>query len=209
MYSVHDGSVGDLASLGISLPPGVGGLGNLGRDASRGGSQTFGDEFLNTLREGGEDMALNAASYSMKAIGDLAKGFANIGTQAAVEKLSGKAGTDTPTLAWQQQQQQQALALEQQKLAMQTEAMKQQMALEQQKLAMQAQMAQAQAAAAQQATPGTSAQVYPLTQQIPQETPKAKKGLPTWAWILIGLGGAAAVGGGIYWFVGRDAGETE
>jgi hypothetical protein len=76
-----------------------------------------------------------------------------------------------------------------------------------QQLAQQQQQQQMQIAAqatypATQGTPVGNEQVYPMTG--PYIEPKVEKKFPTWAWVLIGLGGVAAIGGILYFTLGSS-----
>ena len=58
--------------------------------------------------------------------------------------------------------------------------------------------------------PALPAQPQPVQQQqmVPFSTmlppaPEVKKGFPTWAWAVVGIGGVAAVGGALWFFLGR------
>jgi len=144
----------------------------------------------------GQDMLTTGIEDTKNIIGGLIGGSG---------KKSVQQGFDT-TFQQQLAQQQMQMQMQQQAAAMQ-----QQMALEQQKMQMQLELAKAQAQAATPPTvPGVSLdqqqqQVYPMIG--PGIEPKVEKKFPTWAWVLIGLGGAAAVGGVLYFTLGREKTE--
>lgn len=220
MYSVHDGSVsgfppvewvskGTLPKVPLDLNmvlPGGEGLKRNIPEVSPGGAQVV-EAALGEDRTRSGGSTGTTPNWSQFGFDMLSQGIKD--TTSIIAAAIGGAGRQSVQQGYdksfeqqlaQQQLQMQAQA-QQQQLQMQAAAMQQQMALEQQRLQME--MAQAQKVA----PPAQSQMMYPMTGQYPAEQPKVKKKLPTWAWVLIGLGGAGAIGGGLYWFLGRDKGE--
>jgi hypothetical protein len=229
MYSVNDSSMGDYPpvswisqgtlpkvplDLSMVLPRGdvmerqfptpspdgeavVASLGDTSARASSrtGAGVTAGNQSVNWA-QWGQDMLTTGIDDTKNILASLIGGSG---------KKSVQQGFDT-TFQQQLAQQQTQMQMQQQ-----TAAIQQQMALERQKMQMQLELAKAQAQAATPPTvPGVpldqqQQQVYPMIG--PSIEPKVEKKFPTWAWVLIGLGGAAAVGGVLYFTLGRKKTE--
>ena len=147
----------------------------------------FGAEAPVNWAQWGQDMLTQGIQDTKGIIGSLVAGSG---------RQSVKEGFDA---TWQQQlaqqQMQMQLAAQQQKMQLEAQAMQQKLALQ-----------KAQMEAAARAHPEVPAQPMPsgMVPMIGPGMPEVeKKKLPTWAWVAIGLGGVAVVGGAIYFFVGR------
>ena len=217
MYSVHDGSMGDYPpvdwiakgtlpkvplDLSMVLPRGdvmqrrfptpapageavVASLGDVAPTTTSAGAQSV------NWAQWGQDMLTTGIKDTKNIIGGLIAGAGSKSLQQ---------GFDTTFQQQLAQQQMQA------QMQMQAAKMQQQMQLEQQKMQMQLELAKARAAMPKPTVPGV-----PLDQQmipmIGPGMPEVKKKMPTWGWVLIGLGGAGVVAGVLYFTLGRKKAE--